>query len=286
MQKFVCRQATDVSDLLPLPIPSNSRQEKNLRATGQRGLSAEDGDERRAQTKLVMATLGKVHAIVFAIKQTSPALYSEFLSTLNLKGEGGGVSKGSVDRLKKQLLDASFQMDEAKVARQACSLTSHSALPFALITHGWARADGLTFKLDERGGSGGRAVSVKLPGLTRCRVGSPLLDVVSFLLSLRPADVGHQLLPQLLLEYHDSFGAACKFLRVSTANVSRRQLAEDLRDYLMAGAIVNAATAAVRPNETEEEAEVPCPSFGRDEIEMLRGLQIACDKAVEEEAAI
>ena len=52
MQKFVCRQATDVSQLLPLPIPSNSRQERNMtfrlqQQKGGGGGLADDPDARK-----------------------------------------------------------------------------------------------------------------------------------------------------------------------------------------------------------------------------------------------
>ncbi len=141
MQKFVCRQATDVSQLLPIPIPSNSRQEKNMKQM--RGLAAtENKDLRREQCMKVMATLGKVHGIMFAVKQTAAPLYSEFLSTLGLS-DGGGNKKSVSDAIPEAAAEVAAEIegvDEARLKRQMTCLSSpHSALPFSIVNHGNVR---------------------------------------------------------------------------------------------------------------------------------------------------
>ncbi len=156
MQKFVCRQATDVSRLLPLPIPSNTRQERNLAAMLQqqqqqgRGGLSRDPDSRFDQCKAVLSTLGRVHGILFSVKQTSPALYAEFVSTLGLEGDRGrmaAVTKGpkgeEVEAAEEAVVAAAARAadavgeEAAKIRRQINSLGSpHSALPFSIINHG------------------------------------------------------------------------------------------------------------------------------------------------------
>ncbi len=98
-----------------------------------------------------MSTLGRVHGIFFAVKQSSPALYSEFLSTLGLDGDRGrlpaaGAAAGTREEdeeeggmVRRALADAAKEVgaDEARLKRQMASLGSpHSALPFSIINHG------------------------------------------------------------------------------------------------------------------------------------------------------
>ena len=52
MQKFVCRHASDVSQVLPLPLPVNSRQQSRINSAGNK--SAVQGKE---QTLSILVTL-------------------------------------------------------------------------------------------------------------------------------------------------------------------------------------------------------------------------------------
>ena len=90
MQKFVCRQATDVSQLLPLAIPTNPRQQQgiNKNVGGQIKPSPRERlspQQRRQRARLALGTLARVHGIMFAVKQTSQPLFAEFVSALGVK---------------------------------------------------------------------------------------------------------------------------------------------------------------------------------------------------------
>lgn len=103
----------------------------------------ENADLRRIRLLSLASTVAKVHGILFAVKQSSPALYFEFISTLNL----------DVDRSEKVVADklCKFQLkdDEEKerISKQISSLTSStSALPFSIITHGDVNLKSAVFK--------------------------------------------------------------------------------------------------------------------------------------------
>ncbi len=69
--------------------------------------------------------------------------------------------------------------------------------------------------------------SVMLPGLSRAHIGSPLLDIASFLmeeggvLKLSPSD-GAGMIEDLLKEYHGAFAATCGCLRTAAESLSLR----------------------------------------------------------------
>ena len=122
MQKFVCRHAIDVSQVLPLPLPTSSRQSRLMQDHGRSNsvatgaaipfalrssttinspfsgfkgskynrailFSSSEGasaalDSRHA--RLLMATVAKVHAVSFAIKCKLPRLFEEIVTSLDL----------------------------------------------------------------------------------------------------------------------------------------------------------------------------------------------------------
>ena len=211
-----------------------------------------------------MTTLGRVHGIFFAVKQTSPTLYSEFLSTLGLEGDrarlpaAAAAAKDGQDVLLRSALSEVTReapggdSDEAKLRRQMASLGSpHSALPFSIINHGNLRyirpaigsnvraqvlvtvppafrLDSLVFRQPGDAVSGCSPSSLLLPGLSRAHVGSPLLDILAFLIDERStaskcdgSDDG-EALEVLLRVYHAAFSSTCGCLRASADALSFR----------------------------------------------------------------
>ena len=130
MQKFVCRHAIDVSQVLPLPLPTSSRQSRimqdhgrsNSVATATTGPFAlrtsiavsspfsgfSKGKYTRApmftstecstptldsrHARILMATVAKVHAVSFAIKCKLPRLFEEIVSSLDISERSTSVS--------------------------------------------------------------------------------------------------------------------------------------------------------------------------------------------------
>ena len=87
MQKFVCRFASDVSQVLPLPLPANSRQQNRVTATTVKAASAASRESSHVKhdwkhTQVIMASLAKLHAISYAIRQKSPGLFQEIAASL------------------------------------------------------------------------------------------------------------------------------------------------------------------------------------------------------------
>ena len=130
MQKFVCRHAIDVSQVLPLPLPTSSRQSRimqdhgrsNSLATGATGPFAirnsgtlsspfsgfSKGKYNRApllstmdcsnptldskHARVLMSTVAKVHAVSFAIKCKLPRLFDEIITSLDLSKQTKSAS--------------------------------------------------------------------------------------------------------------------------------------------------------------------------------------------------
>ena len=91
MQKFVCRFASDVSQVLPLPLPANSRQQNRVTAAATTAVKAASAAASRESshvkhdwkhTQVIMASLAKLHAISYAIRQKSPGLFQEIAASL------------------------------------------------------------------------------------------------------------------------------------------------------------------------------------------------------------
>ena len=132
MQKFVCRHAIDVSHVLPLPLPTSSRQSRIMQdhgrnnsasvgsaATGPFALRTSTainssfsgfnkGKYNRAplfsssessipaldsrHARILMATVAKVHAVSFAIKCKLPRLFEEIVTSLDLSMKNTSAS--------------------------------------------------------------------------------------------------------------------------------------------------------------------------------------------------
>ena len=124
MQKFVCRHAIDVSQVLPLPLPTSSRQSRFMQDHSKNYSSVSattatpfalksanaintpfsgfsKGNYNRTllfsspecgagqtldsrHARILMATVAKVHAVSFAIKCKQPRLFEEIVQSLDL----------------------------------------------------------------------------------------------------------------------------------------------------------------------------------------------------------
>lgn len=88
MQKFVCRHASDVSQVLPLPLPANARQSSSSSVVTSSSSSSTPQLHRKSSkldwkhTRILMQNLAKLHAISYAIRDKSPGLFQEIAESL------------------------------------------------------------------------------------------------------------------------------------------------------------------------------------------------------------
>ena len=213
-----------------------------------------------------MSNVAKIHGIFLAVKQTSPNLYSEFLATLHLD-----VANNSNDR--DQEADCQAQAEALKILQgepslsidpgdnklqgQVASLTSLSALPFSVITHGMLDLDRVVFRYqDDRDrerrasvttSSNDEPMSVCLSGFnSNSRVGSPLLDIYSILLQacqLEDFQPDNSFFSLLLQEYHCTLARTNTLLRspAGALNLTLQELTQDVKSYFKAGAVLSLA---------------------------------------------
>lgn len=270
MQKFVCRQAIDVSTLLPLPFPTNWRQGKALFKLNDNVSASPNSSpcrkasllgplKRRKQLKLLISNVAKVHGIFLVIKQTSPNLYSEFLATLRLDvansndREQEADTQAQEESLKILQADSSLSIaNDNKLQGQLASLTSMAALPFSVITLGMLDLDRIVFRYqDDRDRERRASVSAAeepiglcLSGFNSCsRVGSPLLDIYSILLQacqLEDFNPDSGFFSLMLQEYHSTLARTNTLLRnpVGSLNLTLQELTEDVKAYFSAGAVL------------------------------------------------
>merc|ERR1719477_187351 len=76
MQKFVCRHAADVSQVLPLPLPTSFRQSRLLLEHRVAAYSCPRTLD-TPHVKLLLSSLAKIHAVSYAIKCKTPRLFDE-----------------------------------------------------------------------------------------------------------------------------------------------------------------------------------------------------------------
>ena len=94
MQKFVCRHASDVSQVLPLPLPTSFRQSRLLNS------SCDQQQQQQLMldaqhVKLLLSSLAKIHAVSYAIKCKTPRLFDEINGSLAAPGAVTAVQHGS-----------------------------------------------------------------------------------------------------------------------------------------------------------------------------------------------
>lgn len=277
MQKFVCRQASDVSTLLPLPLLTNWRQSKSLSRKDQASHSSCPGDvaipkgvtsrtpstpaseQLRKQYLLLMGSLAKIHGIFYSIRQSAPSLFQDLGRTLKLDEDRRLGASPLLEPILKGLKREQLlrETDEARVRMQIQSLTSISALPFCVITHGGHldlrqttfKTDNVTLKTS----------AMKLPGFNaHSCLGSPLLDIFAIIIGsldcdeiFEEADLSlTDFITELLQEYHSTLTRTTFFLRCNTFNLTLKELCHDMCTFLNAGVIVSLIN---RPNLSEKQ---------------------------------
>ncbi|CAB4063497.1 unnamed protein product [Lepeophtheirus salmonis] len=82
MQKFVCRQADDVSHLLPLPLPT--KYSLIIKEEDEESIVEDSSDFLSPlQTQFALINLAKVHAASLAMKRIAPQLFEDVIKTLD-----------------------------------------------------------------------------------------------------------------------------------------------------------------------------------------------------------
>ena len=229
MQKFVCKNAKDVSQVLPLPIPANTRQENRLSAgslTSNKSLDAQ-------HTKILMQNLAKIHAIGYAISERNPSLFQEIATSL----ETSSLLKRKLDLNNRpaliKILEASTPLIQDHdqtidtVKTQATELYSLHLCPlFPVITHG--NLKNLTFKYNPKA----EVTGVKFSSLKHSLVACPLLDIYGAIFQSHQKEVEVH-----LKTYMNALHNYAANLKVSI-NLNFDQIMSEFKKYELTGMIL------------------------------------------------
>lgn len=257
MQKFVCKNALDVSQVLPLPIPVNTRQENRLSSGSDFSSSPKDEltlDAKHSQ--ILMQNLAKIHAIGYAISQKNPNLFQEIAASLE---KSSALLQRKLELLNNrpaliQILEAStplinFGQDYDQiidtVKTQATELYSLHLCPlFPVITHGHLKK--LTFKYK----AGSSEVSgVKFSSLRHSLVASPLLDIYAAIFLSHQKEVEVQL--KTYLGAMQSYASNLK-VSIPPGNLNFDQVLRQFKKYELTGMILTSLLLHHRESKSVE----------------------------------
>jgi hypothetical protein len=225
MQKFVCQQASDAGQFLPLPVATKliraSRPPSGRRASvAHRMLS-------------IAEALAKLHGITFAMRQVSPTLYAELVNKLSV-GSLGKMAEAHVDRALISLKESRGDLDETHIRLRLTQLISPASdLPFSVLTHCNAYPSSLLSVAE------GSCVLL-LPPLDHAALGSPLVDLYHVVLGhFRQGGLAHrEVFARFVTHYFERFRASCELLRVRPPNVTPAQFATHFKDAFEAGLLL------------------------------------------------
>ena len=247
MQKFVCKNALDVSQVLPLPIPANTRQENRLSS----GSSIQNPVTLDAQhSQILMQNLAKIHAIGYAISQKNPPLFQEISTSLE---KSNHLLKRKLELLNNrpaliQILEASTPLINIDnydqiidtVKTQATELYSQHLCPlFPVITHGHLK--NLTFKYSQTSEVSG----VKFSSLRHSLVASPLLDIYAAIFLSHQKEVEVQ-----LKTYLGAMQSYASNLKVSLV-LNFDQVMSQFKKYELTGMILTSLMNAQKAEKLE-----------------------------------
>ncbi len=251
LQKFVCRHATDVSQVLPLPLPANSRQQNQFHTSHHAGMS--NGFKKKSSikldwkhTRILLQSLAKLHAISYALRDKCPGLFQEIASSLSSLS-----SKRQVDLDNKAVLvkilethtplfeEGCYEDIIASVRSQASELYSvHTCPLFPVIIHGNIRNLMFKYTNDQE------VKAVKLPSLRLSTIGSPLIDIYGALHNFTKMNQGESSsasnLRAHLQTYHASFTEFVSYFRVlHVADFTLETLEAAFKKYELTGMIIS-----------------------------------------------
>lgn len=278
MQKFVCRHAADVSQVLPLPLPTNSRQLSRLHMHNNDLNNGHFKNKNRllldwTHTQLLLKTLAKWHALAFALKLKAPGLFQEIFNSL-ASSPGAGKKKALPGALEDrqtvvQLLKTSTPLAAAAdqdeqlvlntVQRQAKELYAdmNSQPFFPVVVYGGLSVKGLAFKYPSTPGSKNTPVGLRLPSLRYAFVGSPLIDIYSALFGCaEAATAGASTVASHLQTYHASFVEVATHFRIKVSDFSLHQLESEFKKYELTGMLLTALAAAAKTKQLQADKKL------------------------------
>lgn len=247
MQKFVCRYASDVSQVLPLPLPANCRQQNRIPG----GKVNKKPDWKHVQ--ILMKSLAKLHAIGYAIRCKAPGLFQEITASLETVS-GSGVKKQRNIPIDLDNKDAMVKVIEnhtplsnegcydeiiSNVRSQASELYAlHTCPVFPVVVHGHLR--NLLFRYNNEA----EAVGLRLPSLRYACIGSPLLDLYAGVFSNGSGGEAtlsmSTSIPSHLQTYFGTFIEVVNYLRVKVADdFSLESLEVAFKKYELTGMILS-----------------------------------------------
>ena len=240
MQKFVCKNATDVTQILPLPIPTNIRQQKRL------NLKKPYTGFDLKHTQVLLQNLAKIHAISYSISERNSQLFQEITDMLSPFKPMKKIELDNQPALLKileatPLIDHDINYDDviATVKSQAGELYSNHLCPiFPVITHG--QLSDLTFTYNHES----EVIGVKLAPLHHTMIGSPLLDIYAAFFNGHQKDVRG-----LLSNYIDTFLKYAKLLKVVVQHpFSLDDLMDNFKKFELTGMILTSMQKRQQPH--------------------------------------
>ena len=238
MQKFVCKNAADVSQMLPLPIPTNARQQNRLNP----GKPFLKNDYKH--TQIVLQNLAKVHAIGYAISEKNPQLFLEIANSLESSSCKRRVELDNRPALIKILEvtpltnhEINYEEIISTIKSQANELYSNHLCPlFPVIVHGHLKH--MTFKYNQDS----EVIGVKLSSLRYSLIGSPLLDIYATISNGQQIEVQEH-----LTIYLDAFLKHIKNLKITVKDLSLDTLMTSFKKYELTGMIITSLKKTQQP---------------------------------------
>lgn len=166
---------------------------EDLKPRGFETVSLRDGPLTFDHMSLYLKALGKLHAISFAVKDQQPDKFRELTEPITehywtiLKASFNKLYTGLIDRFVSILKDAN-RLDLYEKVKRALGedyfakifelVSSASAEPYAVISHGDATSNNVMFKMNEQG----KPIGIQLFDWQFSRYASPVVDLVLILL--------------------------------------------------------------------------------------------------------
>jgi hypothetical protein len=206
---------------------------------------------------LIMATLGRFHAISIAMKLKKPELFNKIskMDEIFFKFR----NEKSVERLQKmiqKLIEIAPENEEIlriydEIKTEVLDCIDHeSAEPFSVITHGDCWTNNFLFHYDKNG----HPDDIVIIDWQASRYSSPVLDLVYFLFISTDKDLRKNYYEKLIDAYHRSFINFCTYMGVdkNSFKFSHDNLHKQLKKFGKYGIIMSSFVVPLTQAHTED----------------------------------
>lgn len=189
----------------------------------------------REHVNLVMAALGKFHAISFAVKDQQPTKFKQLtcdMTEIFLRPNDVNM-ENYVNSYNKKVIDAAALLGNAAILKKVEKIFSgnvfrsifdyvsnESAQPYSIICHGDCWTNNTMFKLD----ANRKPIEVRLLDFQISRHASPVLDILYYIFCCTEKELRDQHYDSFLKVYHSSLSKHLErylisFVRLTVVNV-------------------------------------------------------------------